>query len=50
MQGVIPKFSGVSGKKIEPAPSVGQHNEEIYLGFLGLSRDELGSLKKEGVI
>ncbi|MGE4369429.1 MAG: CaiB/BaiF CoA transferase family protein [Burkholderiaceae bacterium] len=50
MQGVVPKFSGVPTKKVEPAPSVGQHNEEIYLDFLGLSRDELNALMKEGII
>jgi formyl-CoA transferase len=32
------------------APALGQHNEEIYRGLLGLSKEELEQLKNEGVI
>jgi crotonobetainyl-CoA:carnitine CoA-transferase CaiB-like acyl-CoA transferase len=32
------------------APLVGQHNEEIFMGELGLSRDELLALYAAGVI
>jgi len=38
------------GKIRIPAPDLGEHNEEIYLGLLGFSRPELESLKKEGII
>jgi len=31
-------------------PLIGEHNEEIYQGELGLSRDELAILKGSGVI
>jgi len=32
------------------APCLGEHNEAIYCGELGFSRDELGALKRAGVI
>jgi crotonobetainyl-CoA:carnitine CoA-transferase CaiB-like acyl-CoA transferase len=33
-----------------PAPRVGEHNEEVYLGELGLDADELASLRERGVV
>jgi CoA:oxalate CoA-transferase len=33
-----------------PSPIVGQHNHEIYGGWLGLSADEILTLKQQGVI
>ena len=33
-----------------PSPTVGQHNEEVYGGWLGLPADEIVALKQQGVI
>jgi crotonobetainyl-CoA:carnitine CoA-transferase CaiB-like acyl-CoA transferase len=33
-----------------PAPTLGQHNERVLCGILGLTPDELGDLEAEGVI
>ena len=32
------------------APAIGEHNADIYLGHLGLSRDELERLRAQGVV
>ena len=47
--GVVPKFSKTPGAIRHRAPELGEHNEEI-LGGLGLSTEELASLKEKGVI
>jgi crotonobetainyl-CoA:carnitine CoA-transferase CaiB-like acyl-CoA transferase len=33
-----------------PAPLLGQHNEEIFCGRLGMTRARLDELKRKGVI
>ena len=33
-----------------PAPLLGQHNEEVYKDFLGLSADEIATMKKDGLL
>lgn len=32
------------------APSVGEHNQEVYLNWLGMSQEELAELEQKGVI
>jgi formyl-CoA transferase len=41
---------GAERVKTVASPSLGQHNEEIYGGKLGLSAQEIQALKTEGVI
>ena len=44
------KMSRTPGRIEHPAPQVGQHNDEVYAGLLGLSAKEIEGLKVEGVI
>jgi crotonobetainyl-CoA:carnitine CoA-transferase CaiB-like acyl-CoA transferase len=51
MVGVVPKLSGTPGQILGAGPvKIGEHNEEIYLGRLGLSREELEGLRARGVV
>jgi crotonobetainyl-CoA:carnitine CoA-transferase CaiB-like acyl-CoA transferase len=48
--GIPIKLSETPGEIRTPAPAVGEHNEEVYGGLLGLSSDEISQLREEGVI
>ena len=48
--GVIPRLTETPGSIETPPPTLGQHNKEVYCGLLGLSEDELASLKSEGAL
>jgi crotonobetainyl-CoA:carnitine CoA-transferase CaiB-like acyl-CoA transferase len=51
MQGAFPKLSATPSGVRFPAPSiVGQHNDEIYRGLLGLEAAEMAALKVAGAI
>ncbi|MBI3954115.1 MAG: CoA transferase [Chloroflexi bacterium] len=44
------KLSETPWQVSRPAPALGQHNEEVYGGLLGLGQRDLAGLRKEGVI
>ena len=50
MLGVVPKFSETPGAVQHAGPTVGEHNQYIYLSWLGLGDDDLGELAEEGTI
>ncbi|MGC4396437.1 CaiB/BaiF CoA transferase family protein [Hydrogenophaga sp. T2] len=50
MAGVVPRFSDTPEQPIAPAPDLGQHNDEIYGGLLGLSPERIAALTKAGVL
>ncbi|MGH7860266.1 MAG: CaiB/BaiF CoA transferase family protein, partial [Candidatus Binatia bacterium] len=50
MQGVYPRLSRTPGAVRRGAPRLGEHNEEIYGGLLGLAASEIEALRIEKVI
>jgi crotonobetainyl-CoA:carnitine CoA-transferase CaiB-like acyl-CoA transferase len=50
MQNVVPRFSRTPGHVWRTGPALGEHNNEIYEGLLGLASEEIERLKNRGVI
>jgi len=50
MQNVAPKLSETPGGIRSPSPQLGEHNDEVYLGLLGLSDERYAQLKKNRVV
>lgn len=50
MQNVAPKLSATPGSIRSPAPELGQHNDEIYLGLLGMDEARYAELKSRRII
>ena len=50
MHNVAPKLSATPGRVRSVGPELGEHNEVIYRDLLGLSDDEMSSLRSAGVI
>jgi crotonobetainyl-CoA:carnitine CoA-transferase CaiB-like acyl-CoA transferase len=47
---IIPRLSKTPGETDFPGPDLGQHNEEVLKNILGLSDQEINTLKKNGII
>ena len=47
---ILPRLEGTPGRTEWPGGAVGSHNEEVLGGLLGLSGEELATLRAEGVI
>lgn len=50
MQGVYPRFSRTPGDVPRGAPALGADNDAVYGGLLGLSADDLATLRRDRVI
>jgi formyl-CoA transferase/succinyl-CoA--D-citramalate CoA-transferase len=50
MQGIFPKLSETPGRVAWTGPTLGQHNDEILHGRLGLSPERLAELRKAGIV
>lgn len=49
-QAPFPRLDGVQPEAPDPAPALGQHNDEVWSGLVGLTADELAAHRKAGVI
>lgn len=50
MQGVVPKFTETPTSVRWAGPRLGEHNEEVYLGLLGMTQAELEALRQKRVV
>lgn len=50
IQNVFPKFSSTSGEIRHLGPSLGEHNDEVFCGIIGLDESELERMSEEGVV
>ncbi|SEG54972.1 formyl-CoA transferase [Thermomonospora echinospora] len=50
MQNVVPKLSNTPGTVRSLGPELGEHNDEIYRGLLGLTPEEIEALTASGTI
>jgi crotonobetainyl-CoA:carnitine CoA-transferase CaiB-like acyl-CoA transferase len=48
--GIVPRLSETPGRVTGRAPLLGEHNDEVYLGLLGLDRAEFEAHRAAGVI
>lgn len=48
--GITPKLSKTPGEIKWLGPEVGEHNEDLLTGLLGMSADEVAALKEKGII
>ncbi|MGW3364337.1 CaiB/BaiF CoA transferase family protein [Streptosporangium canum] len=50
MQNVVPKLSATPGGVRTAGPALGQHNDDVYRGLLGLTAEEIATLSAAGII
>lgn len=50
MQNVAPKLSRTPGRVRSPSPKLGQHNDEVYRGLLGMNAERYAQLQAAKVV
>ena len=48
--GIVPKLSATPGSVRWLAPGLGEHNHDVFVQDLGLSEDELASLRADAIV
>jgi crotonobetainyl-CoA:carnitine CoA-transferase CaiB-like acyl-CoA transferase len=48
--GVVPVLTGTPGRIAGRAPALGEHNDEVFTGLLGMSAAELEGLRERGLV
>ena len=50
MQNIVPKLSGTPGSINWSGPALGEHNDEVLGGILGLDADAVERLRADGIV
>ncbi|HET7272370.1 MAG TPA: CoA transferase, partial [Rubrobacter sp.] len=50
MQNVVPRLSETPGEVRWTGPALGQHNDEVFKGVLGMSEEDLAGLRERGIV
>ena len=50
MQNVAPRLSETPASIRTPSPAIGEHNEDVFLGLIGMPRERFDRLKEQKVI
>ena len=50
MQNVVPRLTGTPGEVRWTGPGLGEHNDEVYSGIIGMDEAERGRLQERGII
>ena len=50
MQNIVPKLSETPGSINWSGPTLGEHNDEVLGGILGLDADDIEQLRADGVV
>jgi formyl-CoA transferase len=49
-QAPFPRLDGDRSERVTPAPRLGEHNDEVWGGMVGLRAEELQRYRADGVI
>ena len=50
MQNVVPRLTETPGKVRWIGPKLGEHNDEVFGGVLGLGEEERRGLRERGIV
>jgi crotonobetainyl-CoA:carnitine CoA-transferase CaiB-like acyl-CoA transferase len=50
MQNIVPRLSETPGEVRWTGPLLGQHNDEVFKGLLGMSEEDVAGLRERGIV